>query len=131
MLPLLMLAATVSCPSLTTPTARGALGDLQVQVTHTEQGYVCQFTGAEVELDLEVTSRLASSQFTRFAEAACRNSHDAAPLKGIGNEAMACTVDASERIVGRVRNQAFVLRLNKPSHGKLKDLAETVAGNLF
>jgi hypothetical protein len=131
MFPLLLLAATVNCPALTTPTVRGALGDLQVKVARTEKGYVCQFTGTDVELNLEVTPLLASSQFARFAEAACRNSHDVAALKGLGNEALACTVDTNETIVGRVRNQAFVLRLTKPSHGKLRDLAETVAGNLF
>ena len=132
MLPFLLFAAAMNCPVLTTPTARGAMGDVQVKVTYSEKAsYICQFTGADSELVIEVSTLANAGQFAHFAETACDGAHDKTALKGIGNEAVACTLDAAEKIAGRVRNQAFLIRLTKSSRSVARDIAETVAGNLF
>lgn len=68
----------------------------------------------------------------------------AAPLRGIGNEASVCSYGGesgkvSEQVVGRVRKQAFTVRLSSSGaaakRGELKEVvcraAEQVAGNLF
>ena len=140
MFPLLLLATagTMSCPVLTTATARGAIGEVQLQVTHSEKdsGYICEFTGTHIELTIEVSPLPGPGQFSRFAETACQGGSDIVPLKAIGNEAVACSSGTAEKVAGRVRNQAFLIRLNstgaaKPSRSAARDLAETVAGNLF
>jgi hypothetical protein len=136
MLPLLLFAAAMNCPVLTTPTARGAIGDVQVKVSHSgkdaeKDSYTCQFTGADSELVIEVSTLASAGQFAHFAETACDGAHGKTALKGIGNEAVACTLDAAEKIAGRVRNQAFLIRLTKSSRSVARDIAETVAGNLF
>jgi hypothetical protein len=140
MFPLLLLAAAgvMSCPVLTTATARGAIGEVQLKVTHSEKnsGYTCEFTGNEIELTVEVSTLPGPGQFSRFADTACQGGRDILQLKAIGNEAVACSSGAAEKVVGRVRNQAFLIRLNsigaaKPSRSAARDLAETVAGNLF
>ena len=132
MLPFLLFAAAMNCPVLTTPTARGAMGDVQVKVTYSEKAsYICQFTGADSELVIEVSTLANAGQFAHFAETACDGAHDKTALKGIGNEALACTLDQTEKIAGRVRNQAFLIRLTKSSRSVARDIAETVAGNLF
>jgi len=133
-----LLAAALSCPSLKTATARGAVGeDAQVTVIPAERAavYTCQFKGTDAELIIEVGTLDAAGQFAHFAETACRGGHDVAPLKAIGNEAIACTVQTAEKVVGRVRNRTFVIRLSaanaKSLRGKASALAEQVAGNLF
>ncbi len=68
----------------------------------------------------------------------------ATPLKAIGNEAMACAVKGKdgqriERVVGRVREQGFMIRISTDEHSateaslleKSRRAAEQVAGNLF
>ncbi len=65
-------------------------------------------------------------------------------LKGIGNEATACSLESkggktAEQVTGRVRDQAFVITLvtddRSISRNLLRDkacrVAEQVAGNLF
>lgn len=146
MMPLMLLfAVSVSCPVLNAATASGALGgEVQVAVTRSEKtaGYTCQFTRPEYELTIEVGSLTAPNQFARFADGACQGGREAAPLKAIGNEAIACSLGNGsqivEKAVGRVRNQTFVIRLSttnstdaKSIRGKTTVLAEQVAGNLF
>jgi hypothetical protein len=135
---LLLAAGAVSCPVLTTATARGAIGEVQLKVTHSEKdsGYTCDFTGAEIELTIEVSTLPSPGQFARFTDTACQGGRDIVQLKAIGNEAVACSLGAAEKVVSRVRNQVFSIRLNstgaaKPSRSTARDLAETVAGNLF
>lgn len=68
----------------------------------------------------------------------------AEPVKAIGNEAFACSLPMasrgpSERLVGRVRQMAFVVTLSIADSAltqtalrqKTIDAAEIVAGNLF
>jgi hypothetical protein len=54
------------------------------------------------------------------------------PLKAIGQDAVSC----GSRVVGRVRNQAFVIEVSGPFppqalHEKVIAAAEQVSGNLF
>ena len=129
----LLLVATISCPVITMPTVRGTMGDVELKVTHAEKdsGYLCQFIAAGAELGIEVGTLTSSNQFKRFADNACAAGQNIKPLKGVGNEAVACTVGTTEIIAGRVRNQSFLLRLTKSTRETVRDLAEIVAGNLF
>ena len=83
------------------------------------------------ELVIEVSMLTSPDQFARFADNACQGALDRAALKAIGNEAVACTLDRTEKIACRVRNQAFLIRLTKSSRKVASYIAETVAGNLF
>jgi hypothetical protein len=142
---LFLFAASLSCPVLNAATARGALGEVQATVVRSEKNpsYSCQFTALDSELSIEVGTLTAPSQFAHFAESACQGGRDVTPLKAIGNDAIACTFVAGrqvvEKVVGRVRNQSFVMRLGAPNDAvntksiriKTTALAEQVAGNLF
>jgi len=129
---LLLLAATLNCSVLATATVGGAFGPVQ------QQTKACQFTGADFELTVDVSTLPAVSEFSDFAKTACQGGHDVAPLKAIGNEAIACSLGNGnptvEKVVGRVRNKAFVIRFSgadKGARSKMAGLAEQVAGNLF
>ncbi len=118
---LLLFAATLSCPVLSTASVAGVLGEVQVSV----KDGVCEFKGAEYQLKVEVRE-LGGEKFAAFASRNCPGETEA--LRGIGNEAVAC--DAG--VVGRVRNQVLVLTLNtKSMRSKLIGLADQVAGNLY
>lgn len=128
---LLLLAAGLTCPVLNLATARGVLGEVQLSVSHN----TCRFTSSDSELTIEIGALTEPSQFAHFAESACQGGRDVTALKAIGNEATACTVQTAETVVGRVRNQTFVIRLTAPNAKSLRTkttaLAEQVAGNLF
>jgi hypothetical protein len=128
---LLLLAASLTCPVLNLATARGVLGEVQLSVSHN----TCRFTSSDSELTIEIGTLAAPSQFAHFAETACQGGRDVTLLKAIGNEAVACGVQTSETVVGRVRNQTFIIRLAAPNTKSLRNkttaLAEQVAGNLF
>ncbi len=142
---LLLFAGGISCPVLNTATARGAIGEVQASVTHSEKnaGFTCRFAGAEAELTVEVSKLTAASEFAHFAESACEGGREVVPLTAIGNEAFACSLGAggqiAEKVVSRVRNQAFVIQVSasdkaatvKSMRRKIMMLAEQVAGNLF
>jgi hypothetical protein len=74
-----------------------------------------------------------------FPSYAARCHSTAVPLKAIGNEALACSDDSTDQIVGRVRDRAFVVRISignrsaKPGalSEKARKVAEQVAGILF
>ncbi|MGA7415976.1 MAG: hypothetical protein WBW33_36225 [Bryobacteraceae bacterium] len=142
----LLLAGSVGCPVMNAATAGGALGgEVQATMTRSEKnsGYTCQFTRAGSELTIEIGVLTTPDQFAHFAETACQGGRDTAPLKAIGNEAIACSLGTNhqivEKAVGRVRNQTFVLRFTttdeaanaKSIRSKNTALAELVAGNLF
>ena len=57
----------------------------------------------------------------------------ATALKGIGNEAVACTAEhgREERLIGRVREKAFLITLIPADLAKIQLAAEIVAGNLY
>ena len=140
---LLLFAGGMSCPVLTTPTVRGAIGEVTVTRVEKDAGYECRFTSSEGELMVAVSKLAGPARFGTLADDECAGGQDVAKLKAIGNEARACSLGTSgemvEKVVGRVRNQAFVIRLTstekmasgKDLRNKATALAEQVAGNLF
>jgi hypothetical protein len=93
---------------------------------------------------LHIAVRTMSAPAKDFASYKARCGPHAVPLKAIGNEAFACTLNEktgqrSEQVVGRVRERSFVIRLSiaDPSmtqsllREKAQKVAEIVAGNMF
>jgi hypothetical protein len=124
------------------------------------QGMAARVLGGEVSVDVHVVdAREGSCSFVRTTDAtislkldvskselsAC--GADAMKLKGIGNEALRCTLPAAndrtgQKIASRVRDRFFTLTLSKGKGGAtdpsddfqnddLEQAAESVAGNLF
>jgi hypothetical protein len=130
-----MAAAQGRCPWLNKATAGGVLGGpVEAAVTPTSCEFVRQAGGHEFRLRIEV------------APANAPPSHcgpGAEPLKAIGNQAVACSNQdkpgwIAERVVGTVRDQAFLVRIGtnggslaKTLREKARDVAEQVAGILF
>jgi hypothetical protein len=109
-------------------TAGGILeGSVDFTMTKNGPDGTCEFTRSDsgAKLRIEVGT----------APAKCAIPAD--PLKAIGNEAVACTIDANtEQVVGRVRKQAFLIRVSgsfpqQKLRQKAVNAAEQVAGNLF
>jgi hypothetical protein len=142
--------AKETCPWLNEATAAGFL-DVSVSstVTHSEKDKndaTCEFThrdgSAITELRIEVETMTGPpGAFTSYLT---RCGSHAAPLKAIGNEAVACGFDGkkrqvSEQVVGRVRDRAFIVtvtsNVNSPDRTGLREkarkVAEQVAGFLF
>jgi hypothetical protein len=120
------------CTWLNAATAAGVLGG-EVQMTVTEGS--CEFVRQENSLRIEVRP-------TNAPHAQCVS--PAEPLKAIGNEAQACAYHGkpgwvAEQVVGRVRDQAFLVRIStrdqsaapKVLREKARKIAEQVAGILF
>lgn len=141
-----LLAATVeNCPAIDIASVRSAVGEAQVKVLQAEKdaGYTCQFAGPAGELTVEVKLLPGAGEFVRFKEGVCQGGRDLAQVKATGNEAMACSFGSEgkleERLVGRVRNKGFVIRLvsnDKNTSAKTLrqtcfDIAQLVSGNLF
>jgi hypothetical protein len=138
----LMCAADEKCPWLNAATAAGVLGGaVKANVTQT----ACEFdrlggsSGSALRIEVETLG--APRDFASRA-AQCRSGAEA--LKAIGNEAVACTHSGkkgqvAEQVVGRVRNQAFLVRISTDDHAataaglreKARKIAEQVAGFLF
>jgi hypothetical protein len=124
------------------------------------QGMAARVLGGEVLVDVHVAdAREGSCSFVRASDAtislkldvsksplpAC--GADAMKLKGIGNEALRCTLPAAndrtgQKIVSRVRDRFFTLTLSQGKgaaagqpddlqNDDLEQAAESVAGNLF
>jgi hypothetical protein len=93
----------------------------------------CEFTRlSDSAMNLRIQVVLMDSPKTQFAAYLAMCGRDAMPVKAIGNEAVACRSDHGERIVGRVRDQAFVITLVPGDKDEsVKRAAEIVAGNLF
>jgi hypothetical protein len=139
------------CPWINEATARGILGGpvtLAARVTPQGDG-VCEFSrqqGAIVhQLRISVDSMTdIPKQFPTYVAQCPPNS---SPVRAIGNAAVTCSLQgkgeaSTERIVGRVRDHAFVVNLsstvsNDPSmtpqmrRDKVNLVAEQVAGILF
>lgn len=141
MLSLVLLAASLSCPVLSTASVSGVFGEVQLNVTTAEKGarLTCVFMRTDYRLSVDVSELAAPAKFSSFAASNCRGG-EALAVKAIGNEAVACRVGTVvDKVVGRVRNQVFVLSLNttdktadaKSIRTKIIGLAEQVAGNLF
>lgn len=154
LLGLLWLAPTIcrgqtKCPWLNEATARGVLGGAvtgNVKTVAHGDG-VCEFSrkeGAALhELRIAVAMMTDTpKQFPGYL-AQCSSS---TPLRAVGNEAVTCSLqkkgDYSEKVVGRVREQAFVVSISSsvqddPSltpemrREKVHLVAEQVAGILF
>lgn len=99
----------------------------------TESG-VCQFVRAsDHKVTLEIDVVIMKSAKTDHATYVGKCPSEAKPLKAIGNEAVVCTSDSAQRIIGRVRDQAFVITINAPgiTPERVRRAAEIVSGNLF
>jgi hypothetical protein len=136
-----------SCPWLNEATAAGVLGGaVQITVAHPGKDAddaVCDFVrtpGSELHIRVE-TMYNARREFASYT-ARCRA--NAAPLRGIGNEAAACSADGdkgqiAEQVAGRVRNRAFLVRISSAGQAaprntlreNARNVAEQVAGALF
>ena len=144
--------AKENCPWLNEATAGGTLqGPVTSTVTHpsnNKDDATCEF----IHRDGSVTTGLRIEVATiggapgAFAAYVARCGQDSVPLKAIGNEAVACSVDdrnkkgwVFEQVVGRVRDRAFTVRISSnaasPERGALREaarkIAEQVAGFLF
>jgi len=135
-------AAPAACPWLTQGTAARVLGGdvlVDVQVSEAGEGSCAFVRGADAKTSLRI-------EVSKTMLAGCGG--DATQLKGIGNEALRCTLPATgdhvtEKISGRVRDRYFTLIMSRPggtaAHHRSNDAeddameqaAESVAGNLF
>jgi hypothetical protein len=120
------------CTWLNAATAAGVLGGA-VQMTVTSAS--CEFVRQETSLRIEVAA--ANAPHVQCGSGAEQ-------LKAIGNEAQACAYEGkpgwiAEQVVGRVRDQAFLVRIStrdqsaapKLLREKARKIAEQVAGILF
>lgn len=137
-------AAEPICPWLNAATAGGFLqGPVHVAVTKNGEDVTCEFTRetSADKLRIEVVAMGPSREQLTAYKAQCEA--PLAPLRAIGNEAVACAVttkkeEIAEQVVSRVRTQAFLVRLtvgSGVSHATLREkttkVAEQVAGILF
>jgi hypothetical protein len=152
--------AKETCPWLNQATAAGFMdGSVTSTVTFsikdkTDANYsntekndaTCEFVRHEGSLvmTLRIEVETMKSPSDSFVSYIARCSPHAAPLRAIGNEAVACGFDGqkkqvSEQVVSRVRGRAFVVRITSNSDSldrgvlreKARNVAEQVAGFLF
>jgi hypothetical protein len=138
------------CPWINEATARGILGgDVAVSVNLVDRGGgVCEFSRSlgKTALRLSVSVDIMTDTPAQFPKYLGQCPPKSAPLPAIGNEAVICTLNKGdqymERVVGRVRDQAFVVSIRSsmaddPSmtqemrRKKVNLVAEQVAGILF
>jgi hypothetical protein len=138
------------CPWLSSATASGVLGgDVTTSVTHSNKN--------KEDATCEFVRRSQSSDYTlRIEVSTMTNPHDELPsflarcgsnrevLRGIGNEAIACTSGnrnekPGERVISRVRERALVVQVSSNDKSathqsraeQARTVAEQVSGNLF
>jgi hypothetical protein len=138
------------CPWINEATARGILGgDVSMTVKLAERGGGgCEFSRSAGKANLQLSISIyimtdVPAQFSKYLEQCPSKS---APLRAIGNEAVICSLSKGdkyiERVVSRVRDQAFVVSVGSsaaddPSmtqemrRKKANLIAEQVAGILF
>jgi hypothetical protein len=144
--------ASVNPPNSPTPNAKSSAGPTSANpsvANYSSKGvddadcvFVRQPGSIAGELRIEV--RTMSEPGKEFASYIAHCGAHATPLKAIGNEAGACTLNdkagqVSEQVVGRVRDRAFIIRLSMNDSSltqsslreKARKVAEQVAGNLF
>lgn len=138
------------CPWINEATARGVLGGaLTAKVAIHEQGDgVCDFSRKEGTAvhELRISVELMTDIPKQFPPVRSQCPSNSTPLRAIGNEALMCSVQEkglyAEKVVGRVREHAFVVRVSSsvqddPSmtlemrREKVHLVAEQVAGILF
>lgn len=139
------------CPWINEATARGILGGpvtMKVQVDEQGAG-VCKFSRQEgsAKLELQIAVHPMTDVAREFPDYLRECPPKSAALRAIGNEAVTCSAQGKrgefeERVVARVRKQAFVVAvsssvdadpaMNKEMRRKKADVvAEHVAGILF
>jgi hypothetical protein len=139
------------CAWINEATAGGILGGtVTVTATVNDQGEgVCEFShqqGAVVH-QLRVSVGIMTDVPNQFPKYLAQCPATSPSLRAVGNEAVICSVQDkadryAEQVVGRVRNQAFVVSVstsvqNDPSmteemrRAKVNLLAEQIAGTLF
>jgi hypothetical protein len=144
--------AKENCPWLNEATAAGAVeGPVTSTVTHPnndKNDATCEFIHREgpAGTGLRIEVETISEAHDRYVAYAARCVSNSVPLRAIGNEAVACSVDdrnkkgwVSEQVVGRVRDRAFTVRISSnaasPDRSALREaarkIAEQVAGYLF
>jgi hypothetical protein len=129
--------AEEACPWVNAATAAGNLGGLvSMAVTPTS----CDFEArppASGHLHVEaVAMKDIAKEFPAWL-ARCKRPSES--LDAIGNQAIACEADGSQQVVGRVREQAFLIKMRIADRSATRDslrqkarrIAEIVAGNLF
>lgn len=150
---LLMLATTAAaqdrCPWLNNATASGVLTEpAEVRVRQTAGGgTACVFfthVPASPTLSVVVIGVDAAKSVAMFDRRRCTS--PMVHLKGVGNEAVACSIEtghaAEERVTGRVRDKRFTVYINVSAGGdqpfdrnvlqqQAENIAEQVAGALF
>ncbi|MGB7986869.1 MAG: hypothetical protein WCF54_17020 [Terracidiphilus sp.] len=144
--------AANNCTWINEATVSGLLGGMAiVEVTEADTNgtTICEFTqqGDGFKRVFRLTVDVTSEAHARLESLVPSCKIDAFPLKAIGNEAQACTMNdlksgQGERAIGRVRDQLFTILI----YTSLKDdpiltretlkirintAAELVAGNLF
>jgi hypothetical protein len=142
--------ANETCPWLNEATAGGFLnGSVTSSVTHPyrdKDDANCEFIqrdGSTVT-KLEIEVETMSGPDARFASYLAKCGAHPQPVKAIGNEAVACSLDEkkgkySELVIGRVRDRTFLVRINSNSdestritlRSRAQRIAEQVAGFLF
>jgi hypothetical protein len=143
--------AQAKCPWLNEATAHGILGgDVTLTVKLNDQGAgVCKFTtqhGAATQ-ELRISVALMTDIPKQFPTHLAQCPPKSSPLAATGNEAVTCASRTKENhyaelVVGRVRNQAFVVSVSssvrddpsmtqKDRREKSNLVAEQVAGILF
>jgi len=146
-----MCHAQAKCPWINEATARGILGGdvtLTAKVGDRGEG-ICEYSrqqGAVVR-QLRVAVNIMTDISKQFPTYLAQCPLKSNPLRAIGNEAVACSSEgkgraSAEVVVGRVRDQAFVVSLTSRSgddpsmtpekrRQKVNLVAEQVAGILF
>lgn len=140
------------CPWLNAATAGGVLGgEVQTSVTAlTSQGdATCEFkrTQDSVVFTLRIAVQTMTHPLSDFASFLAQCGGTTLPLTAIGNEAVQCVAnngsdDGEEKVIGRVRDRAFVIAVKvnstkRPATAKgglskeARNVAEQVAGALF
>ncbi len=124
--------AQQACPWLNQATASGVL---EGSATVTTTKSACAFSGKNGDLRIEVTVTPGAATRLESLKASCKVG--AKPLKAIGNEAATCSTVGAEQVIGRVRDQLFVITLTMKGFPpeeiarKSRLVAEQVSGNLF
>lgn len=139
-----------TCPWLNNATASGILnGSASLKMRNTTNGWsICLFRVQKQSStnSLEIAVHPVKDMRKGLAHYLTQCTSPAIPLKGIGNEAEACSVRSEgirrERVVGRVRDKLLIVSLSVGGNNVLtrrkklleenaQGIAEQVAGVLF
>jgi len=143
--------AQAKCPWINEATARGILGGpVVVTVKVNDQGAgFCEFSRQQEAAvhQLRISVDIMTDIPKQFPAYLAQCPPKSAPLRAIGNEAVMCSIQGKENkyaesVVGRVRNQAFVVSVSSSIQDdrsmtqemrreKTNLIAEQVAGILF